>query len=206
MARRKRPRTQEERSASTQNLLLDATIGCLVELGYAGATTTAICERAGVSRGAQLHHYPTKAQLVSGAIERLFERRHREFRESLEEEPDLTRALEGLWAIYTSDTFYAWAELLIASRTDAALRKRLRKVDDAFFAQAVLTCRRLLGIETGDDLRVGALARLTLSVLDGLALNHTLGGREPQSRAVLAELGGALAALSASPRLPRASS
>lgn len=190
----RRKRTQEERSSTTQGLLLDATIKCLVQHGYAGATTTAICERAGVSRGAQLHHYPTKAQLVAGAIERLFERRHREFRDSLETQPDLTQALERLWAIYTSDTFYAWAELLIASRTDAALRKRLRKVDDAFFAQAVLTCRRLLGIETGEDERVGALARLTLSVFDGLALNHTLGGREAQARAVLEQLGLAIAA------------
>lgn len=194
MPRRKRARTQEERSSTTQGLLLDATIKCLVELGYAGATTTAICERAGVSRGAQLHHYPTKAQLVAGAIERLFERRHTEFRDSLEAQPDLTEALERLWEIYTSDTFYAWAELLIASRTDAALRKRLRKVDDAFFAQAVLTCRRLLGLPTGEDERVGALARLTLSVLDGLALNHTLGGRQAQARAVLEQLGLALAA------------
>jgi len=190
----RRKRTQEERSSTTQGLLLDATIKCLVELGYAGATTTAICERAGVSRGAQLHHYPTKAQLVAGAIERLFERRHTEFRDSLEAQPELTEALERLWEIYTSDTFYAWAELLIASRTDAGLRKRLRKVDDAFFAQAVMTCRRLLGIESGEDERVGALARLTLSVLDGLALNHTLGGREAQARAVLEQLGLALAA------------
>lgn len=190
----RRKRTQEERSSTTQGLLLDATIKCLVELGYAGATTTAICERAGVSRGAQLHHYPTKAQLVAGAIERLFERRHREFRDSLKAQPELTEALGRLWEIYTSDTFYAWAELLIASRTDAALRKRLRRVDDAFFAQAVMTCRRLLGIETGEDERVGALARLTLSVLDGLALNHTLGGREAQARAVLEQLGLALAA------------
>ncbi len=190
----RRKRTQEERSSTTQGLLLDATIKCLVQHGYAGATTTAICERAGVSRGAQLHHYPTKAQLVAGAIERLFERRHREFRDSLEAQPEVTEALERLWEIYTSDTYYAWAELLIASRTDAALRKRLRKVDDAFFAQAVLTCRRLLGLETGEDERVGALARLTLCVFDGLALNHTLGGREAQARAVLEQLGLALAA------------
>jgi AcrR family transcriptional regulator len=189
MVRRKRRRTQEERSTATQNLLLDATIGCLVDLGYAGTTTTAVCQRAGVSRGAQLHHYPAKAQLVAAAIERLFERRHTEFRESLEAQPNLGLALERLWEIYTSDTFYAWAELLVASRTDAGLRKRLRKVDDAFFTQAVLTCRQLLGVETGQDARIGGLARLTLCVLDGLALNHTLGGREQQSRDVLAELG-----------------
>ena len=197
MPSRTRRRTQAQRSAATQEGLLDATIACLVELGYAGATTTAICDRAGVSRGAQLHHYPTKAQLVAGAIERLFERRHREFRESLEEAPDLARSLERLWRIYTSDTFYAWAELLVASRTDPALRRRLREVDDKFFEEATITCRRLLGARGADEARVGALARLTLCVLDGLALNHTLGGRGPQARAVLTELGRALAGLGA---------
>jgi len=55
-----RPRRgQEERRASTRARLLDATVECLVDHGYAATTTTVIAERAGVSRGAQLHHYPT---------------------------------------------------------------------------------------------------------------------------------------------------
>ncbi len=186
-------RTQGQRSAETQGKLLDATIDCLVELGYAGASTTAICERAGVSRGAQLHHYPTKAELVAAAIERLFERRHQEFRESLGEHPDAAKSMERLWGIYTGKTFYAWAELLVASRTEPDLRKRLREVDDAFFEQAKQTCRKLLGGRKVSDERAAAIARLTLSVLDGLALNFTLGGREEITRGVLAELGRVMA-------------
>jgi AcrR family transcriptional regulator len=54
-------RTQEERSATTRARLLDATIDCLSELGYTNTTTTEIAKRAGLSRGAQLHHFPTKA-------------------------------------------------------------------------------------------------------------------------------------------------
>ena len=187
-------RTQQERSAATQGRLLDATIDCLVDLGYAGASTTAICARAGVSRGAQLHHYPTKAELVAAAIERLFAERHREFRETLPAQPDLPRALAALWKIYTGKTFYAWAELLVASRTDRELRAHLRRVDDAFFAQAKVTCRALLGARAADEGQIAGLARLVLSMLDGLALNHTLGGRDASSRAALAELGRLLGA------------
>jgi len=50
--------------------LLDATIDCLVEEGYSGTTTTRVVERAGLSRGAQVHHFPTKSQLVAEAVRR----------------------------------------------------------------------------------------------------------------------------------------
>ena len=53
-------RTQQQRSDETRAALLDATIICLHEVGYAGTSTTLVSERAGVSRGAQTHHFPTK--------------------------------------------------------------------------------------------------------------------------------------------------
>ena len=59
---------QQERSRATQIRLLDATVDCLVEHGWAGTTTTVVAARAGVSRGAQLHHYPTKSALVIAAV------------------------------------------------------------------------------------------------------------------------------------------
>lgn len=186
-------RTQAERSADTQRLLLDATIDSIVEHGFAGASTPEICRRARVSRGALLHHYPTKEDLVSAAIERLFAERLREFGESLAATPDFSRALEHLWEIYTGKTFYAWAELLVASRTDRALRAKLRVIDDRFFAAAQQTCRALIGVPRGQDARVAALTRLIFSVFDGLALNHTLGGRDALVRDVLAELARSLA-------------
>src|SRR5437764_3220914 len=71
----KQRRTQAQRSASTRAALLDATITSLVEVGYANTTTTGIAERAGVSRGAQMHHFPTKADLVASAIEHLADKR-----------------------------------------------------------------------------------------------------------------------------------
>jgi AcrR family transcriptional regulator len=61
-------RTQEERSATTRQTVLDATIACLIDHGYHGATTTAIQERAGVSRGALTHQFPSKNELLAAAI------------------------------------------------------------------------------------------------------------------------------------------
>ena len=55
--------------------LMEATVECLVELGWSGTSTTVVSQRAGVSRGAQLHHFPSKQALVVGAVEHLTERR-----------------------------------------------------------------------------------------------------------------------------------
>lgn len=185
--RRLQRRTQQQRSAATQERLLDATIAAIVELGYAGTSTTEVCRRAGVSRGAQVHHFPTKAQLVAAAIDQLFARRHDEFRRSLERHRgDLETALAELWKVYSGPTLEAWMELLIAARTEPELRRQLRRVDQRFFADAQQTCRRLLGLEQADDADVAALTRVILSVLDGLALNRMLGHRERSYRDSLA--------------------
>ena len=68
-------RSQAERSTATREALLDATIACLVEDGYANTTTSRVAERAGVSRGAHLHHFKTRTALVAAAMGRLAERR-----------------------------------------------------------------------------------------------------------------------------------
>src|SRR5688500_18600755 len=67
--------TQAERTAATTEKLLGATVASLIERGYRGTSTPEICRRAGVSRGAQLHHYPTKESLVAAAVEHLLSER-----------------------------------------------------------------------------------------------------------------------------------
>lgn len=51
-------RTQAQRSAEMRERLLDATVACLIEYGYAATTTARVVEKAGVTKGAQLHHFP----------------------------------------------------------------------------------------------------------------------------------------------------
>src|SRR5262245_38860925 len=123
-------RTQAERSASTPTRLPDATLECLCDLGYARTTTPEIARRAGLSRGAQLHHFPTKAELVTSAVEHLFERRHQEFRAAFARVPAgadrYAAAIDILWSMVSGPTFHAWLELAVASRTDPELRRAIQ--------------------------------------------------------------------------------
>ncbi len=172
-------RSQEERSAAMRARLLDATIDCLSDLGYARTTTTEIAERAGVSRGAQLHHFPTKAELVTTAVERLFERRTREFRAALATLPAgvdrSAAAVDLLWSMVSGPTFYAWLELVVAARTDAELRKTVSAIGTRFTESVDRTYRELFAgtIETAPFAELAPM--FTFALLQGLALDQISG-------------------------------
>ncbi|MEX2654718.1 MAG: TetR/AcrR family transcriptional regulator [Acidimicrobiia bacterium] len=122
-------RTQEERSASTRQAVLDATIACLIDHGYRDTTTTAIQERAGVSRGALTHQYPSKNDLLAAAIVHLAEVRADEMLAASQRMPHDSDPLEAglrvLWATFKTDLFQAAIELWVASRTDDELHATL---------------------------------------------------------------------------------
>jgi AcrR family transcriptional regulator len=113
--------------------LLDATIDCLVEYGYAGTTTTRVADRAGVTRGAQVHHFPTKADLVTSAIRHLAAKRT----EVAMAEIDRLKAsadpvgdsLQLMWEMHQGPVFSATVELWVAARTDPDLRRQMAMVE-----------------------------------------------------------------------------
>lgn len=183
--------TQTQRSANTQTRLLDATIEELVDRGYARTSTVKICHRAGVSRGAQLHHYPTKISLMAAAVEHLFTRGHNEFRVLLERQSKskdrVHKALRALWKIYWGPTLRAWMELVIASRTDAELRESVKAVNDRFVVQAEQTYLKIF--PKTDPSKVRPKARLLMATLDGLAMNRVLEDNDVLAEEVLALLG-----------------
>ena len=149
-------RTKAERSAATRVRLLDATIDCLVELGWSGTSTTEVVRRAGVSRGAQVHHYPTKEDLVLAAVEHLCTRRMDEYRAALERLPAHERtpaaSIDLLWSVWSGPTLEAWLELVVACRTQPALRERFVEFEHRFFDAAVALFR---GDAAGDGRRPG---------------------------------------------------
>src|SRR5262245_35092121 len=62
---------QAQKSAMTRDRILDAAINCFIELGYTNVTTAVVASSAGVSRGAMLHHFPSKTELIQAAVEYL---------------------------------------------------------------------------------------------------------------------------------------
>jgi AcrR family transcriptional regulator len=170
--------TQAERTAATCSKLLDATVATLIDRGYRATSTPEICKRAGVSRGAQLHHYPTKEALVAAALEHLFTQRMQELQNRLATAPagviDLKDAASFLWSVYTGDTFYAWLELVVAARTDPELRKLVAAVDERLVARAERMCQRFLLPYVEDHAEIAATTRLILAMFDGLATHRIL--------------------------------
>lgn len=172
-----RRRTQAERSAATRGLLLDATIESLIEVGYANTTTTGIAERAGLSRGAQMHHFPAKADLVANAVERLADKRLEQLRgevERLRNSGDrVKRSLDLLWAGHHGPLFRATLELWMAARTDEDLRERLAPVEARVRASIYQTACVLFGAEVAGNRRFDRVLGLSLTLMQGLALLET---------------------------------
>jgi AcrR family transcriptional regulator len=190
-------RSQAERSASTRQALLDATIACLVEDGYASTTTARVSERAGLSRGAHLHHFQTRQALLAAAMEHLAERRGEQLLAAAERLPAgrerLERGLDLLWASYESPLYQAALDLWTHARTDAELRERLIPVERELDRQTLRVSRTMFGELAG---RPGFdhLIEMAHATMRGLALLDTLqpgAGRNrrqwPYCRALLVE-------------------
>jgi len=169
-------RTQEERSATTRARLLDATIDCLSELGYANTTTTEIAKRAGLSRGAQLHHFPTKAELVTTAVDHLFTRRTDEFRAAFATLPSGTNrtaaAIDLLWSMVSGPTFYAWLELVVAARSDAELETTVSAMAARFADTVQRTFRELFPDPIARGPFFDIAPSFAFALLQGLALDR----------------------------------
>src|SRR5215831_6079633 len=74
------PRTQQQRRAETRRALLDAAVDSLIDVGFARTTTLEVQRRAQVSRGALLHHFPSKAELLVAVVDHLAEMRAKELK------------------------------------------------------------------------------------------------------------------------------
>jgi AcrR family transcriptional regulator len=182
-------RSNAERSAATQIRLLDATIECLIERGWAGTSTTEIVRRAGVSRGAQVHHYPTKEDLVIAAVEHLVERRIREFQSTFADLPSGQQtpaaAMRVLYEHCFRATFEPWLELAVAARTDPALHARFVEFESRFFETALTTFRQLFPDAAADPAFARVALRLTFAVLEGLATGRMIDVPEAELSAVI---------------------
>ncbi|MFN8192876.1 MAG: TetR/AcrR family transcriptional regulator [Nocardioidaceae bacterium] len=168
---------QEERTRAMRLRLMEATVELLVERGFAGTSTTLVSERAGVSRGAQLHHFPTKNDLVVAAVGHITEVRGAELAEAarrLPTGPHRTRAvLRMLGDHFTSPVFTAALELWVAARTDEALLAAVAPLEQSIGREVHRVTVELLG---ADESRPGVreLVQATLDLVRGLGLANTI--------------------------------
>jgi AcrR family transcriptional regulator len=140
-------RNQAERSAATREALLDATLSCLVEDGFARTTTARVAERAGLSRGAHLHHFQTRDALLAAAAEHLTMRRGEHLMAAADALPTgadrVARGLDLLWDSYANPLYQASLDLWTHGRTDAELRRHLIPIERQLDRQTVELSKRL---------------------------------------------------------------
>jgi AcrR family transcriptional regulator len=167
---------KQDRSRATRQRLLEATIDCLAEKGWAAATVSVVAERAGVSRGAAQHHFPTREDLITAALTYMFDTRTDQAMTAAVTEPGPARTeavVSGLVESYTSPLFKAALQVWTHAAADPALRERIVPLEARFGRDAHRRTIAALGVDDSDPV-THHLVQATLDLARGLGLADVL--------------------------------
>jgi AcrR family transcriptional regulator len=184
---------REARAATSRARILDAAVACLVESGYAGATTLRIQARAGVSRGRLLHHFPSRDRLLVAASRHLATERLRRTGERIDRlarglsgVERLDRAIELMWETFSEPHFWAAVELWTAARTNEELRAALLPEEREIGAAIRAAMDRFYGPELVAHSRYPQVRDLLFTSMRGVGLAYALDHRDPRTEPHLA--------------------
>lgn len=162
-------RTQEQRRAATKARLVDACVSSLCELGYQRSTISEICGRSGVSQGGLFRHFPTRLDLVIAAADDVRRRQFEAFSRSLAllGTGTLADCLLLVRAACRAPINGAWYELLVAARTDGALRERLAPMLAEYHSQITDFARTLPAVQGLPEGQIELVALTVVHLFDG---------------------------------------
>lgn len=181
---------QQTKSERTRTTILDAALRCFHRLGYNSTTTEKIATEAGVSRGAMLHHFPSRLALIRAAVQHLNEQRLAKYEQEeteVQNQARFTRIEEGIdsyWRQLDSWLFVVFLELLVAARTDSELHEIMVPAVREFDLASREATRKLfpdLALSEQFDLAVA----VSLYLLEGLALNQITRDSVPQRELIM---------------------
>lgn len=178
---------REQRTADSRTQILDAAVACLIENGYAGATTLQIQGRAGVSRGRLLHHFPSRDVLLVAAAHHLAARRVRATSEKASGElagldlvwPRVDRVVELMWETHHEPHYWAAVELWTASRTNDEIAAALLAEERRLGGRIRAAVDGMFGPGLVRHPQYVALRDLLLAAMRGLALTYAFDRRDP---------------------------
>ncbi|MET8825934.1 TetR/AcrR family transcriptional regulator [Streptomyces sp. NPDC004610] len=166
---------KQDRSRLTRQRLLEAAVACLAEYGWAGSTVSVVAERAGVSRGAAQHHFPTREDLFTAAVEYVAEERSLALRALFPEGAcgDRRVVVTALVGLYTGPLFRAALHLWVAASDEEQLRARVTELEARVGREAHRVAVDLL---TADETRPGVRETVQglLDMARGLGLANLL--------------------------------
>ena len=180
---------QQDRSRATRERLISAAIDVLATEGWAASTVSVVAERAGVSRGAAQHHFPTREALITATLKQMFDEltgRASLMDETLPDGPGrieavVTRAVD----IYTGTQFKAALQVLSAAASDPGLRDLIRPLEREFARAAHRMTVHAIAGDT-DDPAVHRLVQATLDMARGLGLADTISDDSARRKQVVA--------------------
>jgi len=159
--------------------LIRAAVECLHESGYVATTFQTVTDRAGVSRGAILHHFPTRVELMAAVADYAATFQNQVVLKAAGETPDVLEFFVNItratWVAMIQPPAMALLEVIMATRGDAELASRIREVTAALEARQrddVWRFAESLGVR--DERRIDAMVRLHRAAMRGLALELSL--------------------------------
>lgn len=135
---RRGERPPQARSIAMRERLIRSALAVIYDVGCNSASTPEFARRAGVSRGALLHHFPTRSDIIIAAMEKLLGDGTREIRDVARQvarkDVGLGDLVEFLWQMFSGRFFYISLEFINEARTDGELRARMIPVVKDFHA------------------------------------------------------------------------
>jgi AcrR family transcriptional regulator len=183
---------QAQKSASTRTQIIEAAIKCFIDYGYSRTTTTLIADKAGLSRGAMLHHFPSKLAVVRAAVEYLHAKRLRAFRKAvtkpMADGDHVRQSVEAYWEHVRHPMFVAFFELAVAARTDKELAAILRPAQEAFESEWYQAAVEVFPEWRGRGEKFDLALDLARYVLEGMAISFLTHKENERDKRVIAYL------------------
>lgn len=176
---------QAQKSQATQRAVLDAAIRCLVEFGYTHTTMESIAGKAKISRGAIMHHYASRADVIACTAHYLASRRLDEFARDVcvrlaaargSEPPtrhSFRMAAELVMQHYERPSFTALHELLLAARTDRAIAPLMKRIEKHLSTRMLALIVEHLPYWESMPAAEALLTDLLHFLARGVAMSHT---------------------------------
>jgi AcrR family transcriptional regulator len=184
------PNKHQEKSLRTRALLLDAAIESLVDVGYGNASIADIAARAGVTRGAQVHHFRTRTELFAQVIEHVADRQREALQQRVETLPAASSPAEVLVelveATFSGKFGKAAVELYVNIANNTDLRRDMLRTQHQLTVELLDTCARLIGPDVARE-RLESAYWVTIMLVRGTTVDEMLGRDERRRKAVIAD-------------------
>jgi AcrR family transcriptional regulator len=178
-----RRRTQAERTEATRTRILKAAANLIRTRGYARFRTADVAAEAGLSRGAQLHHFPTKDSLVVATLEHVFEQAQilsRRRAGALNRPRDLIEAvIEDAREFFFSEHFFVAIDIVLSTSTDQAVRKQILDISRKARRPVETAWTEALAASGVPAALAPDIVALTLGLVRGMAM-RTLWDNDPK--------------------------